>query len=103
MSKAKKIPVVLTTDRTKRGVFFGYISADDLKNGKENISIIAEEVQMCVYWAQSVRGVLGLAATGPSKDSRVTKPVKSGRIEGVTLVLEASHEAVAAWKSCPWG
>lgn len=91
------IPALITTD--KRGVFFGYINPDDI--GKE--SFHAKEVQMCQYWSQDVMGVLGLAAVGPSKSSRVSKVTKGGYIYGVTLVIECSPQAVEAWKSQPWG
>ena len=97
MSK-KLIPVLITTDSTKRGVFFGYINPEDATKDE----IRAEQVQMCVYWSSDVRGVLGLAANGPSSFCRVTAPVKAGVIKGVTLVAEASEKAAQAWKSQPW-
>lgn len=93
-----KIPVLITTDKDKRGVFFGYINPDDAE--KDNMRVT--DVQMCVYWCTDVHGVLGLAATGPIKGCRISKPVKSGLIKGVTLVAECSKEAVKAWKSMPW-
>ena len=95
----KKIPVLITTNKDLRGVFFGYIdeaTADDE-------TLFVEDAQMCVYWSEDVKGVLGLAAHGPSKQSRVTAPVKNARIKGVTFVAEASPKAVKAWKSQPWG
>lgn len=94
-----RIPVLITTDKDKRGVFFGYINSEDAGNDE----IRAENIQMCVYWSSKVRGVLGLAARGPCSASRVTAPVKSGLIKGVTLVCECSEEAVAAWRAQPWG
>jgi len=98
MMKDNKVPVLITTDNTKRGVFFGYINPEDAD--KENI--YAEQVQMCVYWATEVHGVLGLAANGPTSGCRVTAPVKSGHIKGVTFVAEASPKAVKAWAAQPW-
>lgn len=92
------IPVLITTDNTKRGVFFGYINPED--SSKDEIR--SEQVQMCVYWSKNVHGVLGLAANGPSDECRVTAPVKSGLIKGVTFVAEASETAAKAWKSQPW-
>lgn len=94
-----RIPVVITTDKDRRGVFFGFINQEDIDKDKLRI----EEVQMAVYWSNNVRGVLGLAATGPDEKSRISKPVKAGTIDGITAILECSDEAVAAWKSCPWG
>lgn len=93
-----KIPVLITTNKDLRGVFFGYINPDD----SEKDTMRVENVQMCVYWSQNVCGVLGLAATGPLKGCRVTPPAKAGVIKGVTLVAECSKEAVKAWKSTPW-
>lgn len=95
---AKKIPVLITTNKDLRGVFFGYIDFEDA----DKDTIYAEDIQMCVYWSANVCGVLGLAASGPLKGSRVTQPVKRGKIKGVTLVAECSKEAVKAWKSVPW-
>jgi len=94
----KKIPVLITTDKDKRGVFFGYIKEGD--ETKEELESF--DVQMCVYWSEEVRGVLGLASGGPNKDCRVTAPVARGLIKGVTLVCECSPEAVLAWKAQPW-
>lgn len=93
-----KIPVLITTDKDKRGVFFGYIDPKDI----DKTDITAEEVQMCVYWDRGVCGVLGLAANGPNEKSRVSPPVPRGIIKGVTFVGECSPKAVEAWKKQPW-
>lgn len=93
-----KIPVLITTNKDLRGVFFGYIDPDDAE--KDTMRVV--DVQMCVYWSVDVHGVLGLAATGPLKGCRVSKPAKVGVIKGVTLVAECSKEAVKAWKTAPW-
>ena len=63
ISKSDK-PVVVTT--AHRGVFFGYI--DGKPTDAPTIRI--ERARMCVYWSADIKGVLGLAATGPSKDCR---------------------------------
>jgi len=93
-----RIPVLITTNKDLRGVFFGYIDPDDA----EKDTIRVTEVQMCVYWSTNVHGFLGLAATGPLKDCKITKPAPAGTIKGVTLVAECSKEAVKAWKNTPW-
>lgn len=93
-----KIPVLITTNKDLRGVFFGYIAEEDAD--KETMRV--DDVQMCVYWSVNVCGVLGLASSGPLKGCRVTKSAKAGVIKGVTLVVECSKEAVNAWKSTPW-
>lgn len=94
----KKVPVLITTDSSKRGVFMGFIDPADAD--KEILE--AEEVRMAVYWSQDVRGVVGLAATGPTKDCRISKAAKKATLKGVTAVLEISDEALAAWRKEPW-
>lgn len=94
----EKIPVLITTDSTKRGVFMGFIDPKDAD--KETLA--AEEVRMAVYWSPDIRGVLGLAATGPSKNCRISAATKKATLKGVTAVIEITDEAVAAWRKEPW-
>lgn len=94
-----KIAVLLTTDSTKRGVFMGFIDPKDIN--KENMEV--EEVRMAVYWSADVRGVLGLASTGPTKTCKITKSVDKALIKGVTAVMEVSTDALKAWRQEPWG
>lgn len=94
----QRIPVLITTNKDLRGVFFGWIDPADVD--KETLR--ATDVQMCIYWSANVRGVLGLAATGPLDGCRVSRPVPAGTIRGITLIAECSPEAVAAWKAMPW-
>lgn len=99
MSKnTKTMPALITTNKDLRGVFFAYIDPKDAD--KETLEV--KNVQMCVYWPTENRGVLGLAADGPVKGARVTKPAPSGVIKGVTLVVECSDAAVKAWAKHPW-
>lgn len=93
-----KVPVLITTDSTKRGVFMGFIDSKDAD--KETIE--AEEVRMAVLWSIDVKGVLGLAATGPSKNCRITAAAKKATLKGVTAVVEISEEALKAWRKEPW-
>jgi hypothetical protein len=95
---SKTLPVLITTDKDKRGVFFAYIDPQDVE--KDILQV--ERAQMCVYWPVENHGVLGLAADGPVKGARVTKPIQAATIKGVTLVAECSAKAVKAWESCPW-
>jgi len=89
-------PVVITT--AHRGVFFGYLTGD--RNAK---TLTLTAAQMCVYWAEDVQGVLGLASAGPSKSSKVTRPVEgTSTLQDVTAVMDASAEAVKAWRDRPW-
>lgn len=92
--KQKKQALVVTTD--KKGVFFGYATPTT------NTTIRLEEAQMCVYWSADIHGVLGLAASGPSKDCKIGPPVPAITLQGVTSVIEASPKAEEAWKRQPW-
>ena len=94
-----KIPVLITTDSSKRGVFMGFINPEDAD--KEIME--ATEVRMAVYWSQDVRGVLGLAATGPTKSCRITKATNRAVLKGVTAVAEISEDALKEWRKEPWG
>ena len=86
--------VVVTTD--KIGVFAGQLDARD------GDSIILKDGQMCVYWSRDVRGVVGLAATGPTKDCRVTKAATKIELNGVTSVMTCTDAARKAWEAEPW-
>ena len=87
-------PVVVCTEY--RGVFFGY--AEETSGDVIHLT----DAQMCVYWDQATRGVVGLAATGPTKGCRVTKPAPAMELRKVTCVMDVTDDAVAAWKSAPW-
>lgn len=96
--KTEKVAVLMTTDNTKRGVFMGFIDPKDIEN--ENIH--AEEVRMCVLWSRSIGGVVGLAATGPNNECRISPPAKKAFIKGITAVMEITDEALKAWRKEPW-
>lgn len=94
MPPVKKVPVVVTT--AHRGVFYGV----GIPSDAETITIT--DARMCVYWSQDVRGVLGLASSGPSKNCKVTLPVPSLTLRDVTAVIVCSQEAAEAWGRGPW-
>ena len=97
--KSEMIPVVITTDKDKRGVFFGYINPKDFEN--ENIKMIG--AQMTVHWSSSSKGVLGLISSGPDENCRITpKNDNTFFIKGVTLVSTISPEAEKKWLAAPW-
>lgn len=93
-----KIPVLITTDNTKRGVFMGFIDPKDA--GNETLE--AHDVRMAVYWSADVKGVIGLAATGPTKGCKISEAAKKATLKGVTAVMELTDEAIKAWESEPW-
>ena len=95
----EKIAVLLTTDNTKRGVFAGFIHPKDA----DKQTMVVEDLRMCVYWSQDMKGVLGLASMGPSKSCRISKAVKKATLQGVTATVELSKEALKNWEKEPWG
>ena len=97
--KMKKIPVLITTDKDKRGVFMGLIDPKDA----DKETIVAEEVRMVIYWSKDVCGVVGLAANGPTSGCRISPPAKKATIKGVTAVMEMNEDALEAWRKEPWG
>ena len=76
----------------------GFIDPKDAD--KETLE--AHEVRMAVYWSTDVKGVIGLAANGPTKNCRISAAAKKAIIKGVTAVLELTDEALAAWRKEPW-
>lgn len=93
-----KIPALITTDSSKRGVFMGFIDPKDA----DKETLVAEEVRMAVMWSADVKGVVGLASTGPTKGCRISKAAPKATIKGVTAVLQLTEEAVVAWRKEPW-
>ena len=86
--------VLVTTEY--RGVFFGYAT----KTNGETIRL--RRARSCIYWHQSVRGFLGLAAGGPNSQCRIGPPADI-ELRGITCVAEVTPAAVAAWEAQPWG
>lgn len=87
-------PVIICTD--KRGVFFGY--AKDTTGDP----VILDRPRMVVYWSKDVKGILGLAATGPTASCKVTAAPPRIELRGITCVVEVSAEAAKAWEAAPW-
>lgn len=90
----KLVPLVVTT--AHKGVFFGY--------GKPttNKIIRLEQAQMCVSWSSDIKGIVGLASTGPSKSCRIGPPAPAITLQDVTAVMEVTKEAEKAWTLQPW-
>ena len=99
MTKQKeKRMVVVTTDKDKRGVFFGeFVSHDETKK----IAVL-KNAQMAIYWSSATKGILGLASIGPQKGSRISPVVPSIKLDGVTSVMDTTNEAVEKWKMQIW-
>ena len=90
----KKQPLVVTT--LHKGVFFGYGEPPDAK------TLRLEQCRICVYWSSDTKGVVGLAADGPSKGSRVSPAAPAMTIQDITSCMEASDAAVKAWEKGIW-
>jgi phage-related protein len=102
VSETKRVPVLVTTEH--RGVFFGWRAPGNvvLLHPADSKAITLTDAQMCVAWSGDVQGVLGLAATGPDRRSKVTRPVPELTVTEVTAVVTATQEAVTAWQARPW-
>lgn len=85
--------VLVTTQH--KGVFFGY--AFDTGG----VAIKLRAARNCVYWSTDVKGFLGLAATGPSKQCKVG-PAADIELRDITCVAECTPAAVQAWEAAPW-
>ena len=84
--------VLVTTEF--RGVFFG-----KMKEDKAPAEVTLEESRNCIYWASSVGGVFGLAATGPNDECRLGPVLEQQTFYKITSVTPCSDEAVKAWQS----
>jgi hypothetical protein len=95
MAKINQQPVMVTTEF--RGVFFGYMD-EPPANG----SVTIKQARNCVYWSSEVKGFMGLAANGPTKNCKVGPAVPSITLNKVTAVVEVSPSAAEKWESSPW-
>ena len=86
--------VIVTTSH--RGVFFGTLATD----GGDSVTL--QDARNIVYWGPATRGFLGLAATGPSPDSRVGPAVPELVLRSVTSVSRCTDAAAAAIEAAPW-
>ncbi len=100
MGKAKPASngnaVVVTTEW--RGVFFGYVEDDSDLPAK----IVLRDARNCVYWSSTIRGVLGLAAIGPSNDCKIGPKVPTATIWKVTGVFGCDPASIKKWEAAPW-
>ena len=91
--RGEELAVVVTTSH--RGVFFGY--AFDVTGDKIDL----RKARNCLSWSSDVKGFMGLAATGPSKNCRVG-PACDMQLRGITSVIQCTPDATAAWEDAPW-
>jgi hypothetical protein len=91
------IAVVVTTKR--KGVFFGYTQPTA---GEVPETLRLEQARMCISWSSDIRGVLGLAAKGPSAKCRIGFAVPAITLNDLTSIIECSEESVKQWEKEPW-
>lgn len=99
MSPTKKkqvnhLAVLVTT--AHRGVFFGYAVDTNSKTVK------LTGARNCIYWPSSVGGFVGLAVTGPNKDTKVGPTAEELTLHDVTSVVKCSNAAEKAWLAANW-
>ena len=94
----KKRMVVVTTDKDRRGVFFGELKEQD----EAMATCILLNARMCVRWSMATHGVLGLAGRGPQSGSRITPQVPRIELNGVTAIMDCTPEAASQWETELW-
>ena len=93
MGKKTERAVLVTTEF--RGVFFGYATKTD------GDTIKLKRARNCVSWSSDIKGFLGLAKSGPSRNCRIGPPADI-ELRKITCVAEVTPEAVKAWELQPW-
>jgi hypothetical protein len=93
VAKKNEQYVMVTTEF--RGVFAGY--ATDVSGDV----IELRAARNCVYWSSDVKGFLGLAANGPSRDCKIGPPADL-QLRKITAVASVTPEAQAKWESHAW-
>jgi hypothetical protein len=92
-NKTAERAVLVTT--THRGVFFGYATET------AGATINLRGARNCIYWSSDVKGFLGLAASGPTRNCKVG-PAADIELRDITCVAECTEDATKAWEAAPW-
>lgn len=92
-SNAKEKMVVVVTQGN--AIFCGWTMDAD----SEVVKLRA--ARQAVYYSADTYGLLGLAANGPGKNSRIGPPANI-TIRNVTHVIEVSPEAARVWEGAKW-
>lgn len=97
------IPVLVTTNSDRRGVFAGYVPADfDFEAAIASGTIALTKMRNCIYWSRSVGGVFGLAQIGPDENCKIGALVEqTSYLNGVTFISELTPVAAKAWEDAP--
>ncbi len=86
--------VVVTTEF--RGVFAGVLAE------RKDREVTLADARHCVSWPATVKGFMGLAATGPLDGSRIGPKVPKIELVGVTSISDCTAEAREKWEASPW-
>ena len=98
MAKGKDRWVVVTTDKDRRGVFFGNLT----KFNEDKATCVLTEARMAVYWCSDCHGVVGLASIGPQKGSRISPKIPKITLNGLSSVMDCTDEAIMQWEKGLW-
>ena len=85
--------VLVTTQH--RGVFAGQVP-DEFDFNLRDFPL--DNAKMAIYWGTS-DGVMQLANTGPTSQSRISAPANIPMLHDVTAIFEITDEAWEKWKS----
>lgn len=86
-------PVLVTT--VHRGVFAGLVPDDQNLMAK---SMPLKDARMAIRWG-TTRGVMQLAATGPTKASLISVAADIPMLHDITAIFAITPEAWEAWTS----
>lgn len=92
MKNKKLIPVIVTTQH--RGVFCGLIPADQDLSAK---AFPLEQARMAIYWG-TTKGLMQLAATGPTSSSKISAAADIPMLHDITAVFTVTEEAWQQWR-----
>ena len=86
------IDVIVTTDKDRRGVFFGRLSIlpTEIPN-----TLTLVDARMVIYWPSG--GVVGLAAEGPPDKTRVSAACAAMALNGITSIQVCTTRASERW------
>jgi len=90
--------VVVTTNKDRRGVFYGLLKEWD----RDKDYLILEQARMIIYWSQETKGVLGLASDGAANGSKVTSTIPMIELNGITAILLATQKAQKRFRDEIW-
>ena len=95
MNEQDQHMVVVVT--TGNAIYCGYTS-----DHEDSPIIHLTDARQAVYYSADTQGLLGLAAHGPAKGSRIGPKVARTAIRNVTQIIECSPEARRAWENATW-